>query len=110
MGKLLPPFHKPMHSDIQCHLANDRIAELETLVREHDERRREIWKTFDSHVQASTGVRKHTWMDALRYIGASPTKSPSEPDCDNCPQPHDEYNEPDCDACDAAWADEGGAK
>ena len=65
---------------------------------------------FDEHIQASTGDRGHTWMDALRYVGASPTKGPSEPDCDNCPQPHDEYNEPDCDARDAAWVNEGGTK
>jgi hypothetical protein len=29
MSKLLPPFHKPMHSTGECDLANDRIACLE---------------------------------------------------------------------------------
>lgn len=37
-------------------------------------------------------------------FGESQLRAQGEPDCDNCPQPHDEYNEPDCDACDAAWA------
>lgn len=27
--KLLPPYHEPMDTELSCHLANDRIAELE---------------------------------------------------------------------------------
>ena len=49
MGKLLPPFHKPMDSEMQCHLANDRIAELERDLRiEKDQK--DLYRHLASHL------------------------------------------------------------
>lgn len=39
MSKLLPPFHKPMDSELHCHLANDRIAELEAKLKRANRRK-----------------------------------------------------------------------
>lgn len=128
MSNLLPPFHKPMDSPMQCHLANDKIAELEADAAELAAR-----KLCGRHCPACVEFTTVFSMPKVEYLGclrkqsettklmdrhAAPLGQPcpfaldtkGEPDCDNCPQPHDEYNEPDCDACDAAWANEGGAK
>lgn len=34
MSNLLPPFHKVMSSDLECHLANDRVSLLEMALAE----------------------------------------------------------------------------
>lgn len=57
MSKLLPPFHKVMHSGEECFSANDRVAELERSVKEYDQRHGEMCHKIaqkDDHVMELT--------------------------------------------------------
>ena len=48
MTDLLPPYHKPMTSQLDCDLANDRIAALEA-ERDAAVRERDIWRDMYRH-------------------------------------------------------------
>lgn len=65
MTDLLPPYHKPMTSQLDCDLANDRIAALEEAVRERDGELRELTRELEKERETSR-LRLHYQQEAER--------------------------------------------
>ena len=75
MPDLLPPFHKPMTTELDCHLANDRIAELEMYL---------IAK--DNEIQAKDDAAKvlALTIHAMRNCGNCELELRHQSDCLRC--------------------------
>lgn len=82
MSKLLPPFHKVKYSNLECDLANDRIAVLEMELARRDRMLDTIVATIASRKREAALYNEAEWtglavarhiIDDIRAISDEPS-------------------------------------